>query len=284
MIKIGIFGAGQAGLMVAKWLPAEQKLVGFIDNNIKKQGKSVMGVPVYSMEQALEIGMDKIWIAVLNREATTEIVWQITESGFSGEIVELQQFREKQDIRLASLRLIAEELKKRKISGDVAELGVFQGMFAAEINRLFPEKKLYLFDTFYGFDERDIEIEKKVGNRYAKAGTFSETGIDIVKARLMYPEQAVFCPGYFPESLVKNADQLPRFSFISLDPDLYEPVYEGLRFFYPRLNSGGMIQIHDYNSMQFPGVKKAVEKYCEERDIYIVPLMDLHGSAVVIKP
>lgn len=79
-------------------------------------------------------------------------------------------------------------------------------------------------------------------------------------------------------------EELPGFAFVSLDPDLYVPVYEGLRTFYPLLNSGGMILIHDYNSMQFPGVKKAVERFCEEQKIYIVPLMDLHGSAVIIKP
>lgn len=270
--------------MAARWLPAEQELVGFIDNNAQKQGQFFLRVPVYSLKQALKLGLDKIWIAVLNREAATEIALQIEESGFAGEVVKLQQFRGNQDIRLASLRLIAEELKKWNVPGEVAELGVFQGMFAAEINRLLPEKRLYLFDTFYGFDDRDIEIEKRVGNRYAKAGDFSDTGIDVVKVRLMYPEQAVFCPGYFPESLTAIAEELPRFAFVSLDPDLYEPVYEGLRIFYPLLSSGGMILVHDYNSMQFPGVKKAVEKFREEQKISVVPLMDLHGSAVIVKP
>lgn len=269
--------------MAAKWLPAQQELVGFIDNNAEKQGHFFQEAPVYSLQQALELGLDKIWIAVLNREAAEEIAGQITESGFSGEVMELQRFRENQDIRMSALRLIAEELKMRKVPGAVAELGVFQGAFAKEINRLLPDKKLYLFDTFYGFDERDLDMEKRVGNRYAKAGDFSDTDVEAVKAQLMYPEQAVFCPGYFPESIANMENDLPRFAFVSLDPDLYEPVYEGLCIFYPLLNPGGMILIHDYNSMQFPGVKKAVQRFCEEQMVYIVPLMDLHGSAVIIK-
>lgn len=283
-MRIGIFGAGQSGAMAARWLPEKQELAGFIDNSAEKQGQYLMDVPIYSLKQALELGLDIIWIAVLNCEAAEEIARQIDESGFHGEIIGLQHFRRNQDIRMAALRLIAEELKRRNIPGETAELGVFQGVFAKEINRLLPEKKLYLFDTFCGFDIRDIEIEKRVGNRYAKASDFSDTDIDIVKSKLPYQGQAVFCPGHFPESLMNIEEELPRFAFVSLDPDLYEPVYEGLRAFYPLLNSGGMILIHDYNSMQFPGVKKAVERFCEEYKIYIVPLMDLHGSAVIIKP
>lgn len=99
-MRIGIFGAGQAGAMASRWLPAEQELVGFIDNNAQKQGQIFLGVLVYSLKQALELGLDKIWIAVLNREAASEIALQIEESGFVGEVVKLQQFREKQDIEV----------------------------------------------------------------------------------------------------------------------------------------------------------------------------------------
>jgi O-methyltransferase len=63
-------------------------------------------------------------------------------------------------IRYSSLELAALEIKKRGITGAVAELGVFRGDFAARINSVFPERKLYLFDTFAGFDERDIAREK----------------------------------------------------------------------------------------------------------------------------
>ncbi len=38
------------------------------------------------------------------------------------------------------------------------------------------------------------------------------------------------------------------------------------------------------NKVQFEGVKKAVDKYCDEKKLYVLPLMDMHGSAVLIKP
>jgi O-methyltransferase len=41
-------------------------------------------------------------------------------------------------------------------TGDFAEFGVFQGQTAKLIHHFCPERKLSLFDTFEGFDERDI--------------------------------------------------------------------------------------------------------------------------------
>lgn len=286
-MKVGIFGAGQAGLMAAKWIPSSQKVVCFIDNNEKKQGTMLEEIPVVSLTEAMEKNIDIIWVAVLNKEARVQIIEQIKENGFKGEIINIQDVRERQSIRLAALRLIAAEIKKRNVPGEMAELGVFQGDFAREMNRLFPEKKLYLFDTFEGFHEKDVVIEKELGSKRASVGDFSNTSMDLVKEKLPYPEQAIFCPGYFPESLKNLGEQgiveLPKFALVSLDPDLYEPVYQGLSVFYPKLSLGGAILIHDYNSIQFPGVKKAVERYCEENDLYVVPVMDLHGSAILLK-
>lgn len=288
--RIAVFGAGQAGLMVKRWLPAGNELICFIDNNEKKQGTSLDNVPVLSLEQAVEHGADCIWIAVLNKEAAKEIEVQVRQFGFAGRIIRISDFRERQDIRLASLRLLAEEIRKRNIPGEMAELGVYQGELACEMNTLFPEKKLYLFDTFSGFDEKDIAAEESrmsqngLSKYRGNAGKrdFSDTSIELVRSRLPHPKQTVFCPGYFPESL-KQIEELPPLSLVSLDPDLYEPVYQGLKVFYPKLVCGGVILIHDYNSVQFPGVKLAVERYCEEEKLFVVPLMDLHGSAVLIK-
>lgn len=75
----------------------------------------------------------------------------------------------------------------------------------------------------------------------------------------------------------------PCFALVSLDPDLYEPTLEGLRYFYPRLAPGGRILIHDYTSCQFEGVKMAVDEYCRAHELFVVPLMDLHGTAVLVK-
>lgn len=279
---IAIFGAGQAGEMFANWLPAGQQLICYIDNHPAKQGTKNGDIPVCSLSEALAMDLDMIVVAVLNRDAAKEIEAQIRDSGFDGEVIQIQDFRGRQDIRLAAVRLLASEIRDRKIPGAMAELGVYQGELAREMNRLLPERPLYLFDTFEGFDAKDLAVEQQFGSRRAKAEDFSDTSMELVREKMLHPEQVIFCKGYFPESL-KQVGELPKLALVSLDPDLYEPVYQGLKVFYPLLSPGGAIVIHDYNSVQFPGVKKAVQKYCEEQGLFVVPLMDLHGSAVLIK-
>lgn len=280
MKKIMIFGAGQAGSMISNWINGGLELLGFIDNNPNLHGKYKDNKKIYSAKESIKMMPDIIVITVLNKEASEEIQLQLKLLDYKGIIFNINDFKSYIDIRLASLRLIASEINEQKLEGEVAELGVYKGKFASEINRLFPSKKLYLFDTFEGFNSKDVNIENSHGYSKAKIGDFSDTNMELVKNHLPYKEQAIFIKGYFPESV---KEELPSFCFVSLDTDLYKPTYEGLKVFYPKLVKGGMIIIHDYNSTQFSGVKEAVREFCIENNAFLVPLCDIHGSAVLIK-
>ncbi len=278
MKKVMIFGAGQAGEMISNWVSENLDLLGFIDNNSNLHGTKIEDKIIYSIDDAMNIEPDIIFISVLNKEASIQIQNQINKLDYKGQVFNINDFRDYINIRLASLRLIANQIKN--LEGEVAEVGVYKGDFACEINRLFPNKELYLFDTFEGFCDKDIDIEKN--NKYSKAkvGDFSDTNIEFVKNRLPYKEKSIFVKGYFPESI--NIE-LPKFCFVSLDTDLYKPTYEGLKVFFKKVVTGGVIMIHDYNSMQYKGVKEAVDKFCEEEKVSLVPLCDMHGSVVLVK-
>lgn len=275
-----IFGAGQAGIMISNWISGNLKLLGYIDNNPNLHGKYKENKKIYSAKESVKMEPDIIVITVLNKESSEEIQLQLKLLDYKGIVFNINDFKSYIDIRLASLRLIAEEINEANLEGEVAELGVYKGKFASEINKLFPNKKLYLFDTFEGFSSEDVSIEKTNGYSKAKKGDFSDTSIELVKDKLQYKEQVVFVKGHFPESI---KEELPKFCFVSLDTDLYKPTYEGLKIFYPRLVDGGRIIIHDYNSTQFPGVKKAVKEFCNQNNVFVVPLCDIHGSVVIIK-
>lgn len=82
-------------------------------------------------------------------------------------------------IRNSSLELVANEIYTNHIERSVAELGVYRGEFAKIINELFPDRKLYLFDTFEGFCYKDTALDK---SREYSLGSqdFSDTSIEIV--------------------------------------------------------------------------------------------------------
>ncbi|MEI7432853.1 MAG: TylF/MycF/NovP-related O-methyltransferase [Methanomicrobiales archaeon] len=178
--------------------------------------------------------------------------------------------------RIKSLNLLAREIIERNIPGEVAELGVYRGDFARRISSLFPDRKLYLFDTFEGFDTRDLTSESEQ-DLQTDFGDFSRVNVRNVLSRIPNPLQCIVKPGYFPESL----DGLEEtFSFVSIDTDLYKPTYEGLCYFYPRLAAGGYIMVHDYGPRRYQGVKMAVRQFSDECKAPYTPLTDTNGSVV----
>ena len=66
-----------------------------------------------------------------------------------------------------------------------------------------------------------------------------------------------------------------------MDGDIYESTLEGLRFFYPRMNKGGIILSHDYCSLGFPGVKRAFDEFMSDKPEPVIELWD--SQALVVK-
>ena len=187
---------------------------------------------------------------------------------------------EDRDPRRAVLELMSREIMRYKIDGAAAELGVYRGDFAKLINHFLPDKKLYLFDTFEGFDERDTNFDIKSGLRRRTPSDFTQTSVELVLSKMEHPENCIIRKGWFPDTSEGIDD---TFCFVSLDADLYQPILAGLKFFYPRLLHGGVIMIHDFNNSEYSGVRQAVREFCEDKDIGYVCLHDSCGSAVIVK-
>lgn len=186
--------------------------------------------------------------------------------------------------RFRTFELVANEIIKNKVKGSVAELGVFMGSFSQMINAKFPDKKIYLFDTFESFDEHEFKEEVKRGrvSEDFREG-FKNTSVERVLARMPYPNKCVIKKGLFPDTAVGLENE--EYAFVSIDVDLEKSIFEGLRYFYPRLKHRGAIFLHDYNNYCLEGVKEAVKLYEEETGTYLpkVPLSDEGGTLVIVK-
>ncbi len=277
-----ILGAGQFGQACANLInAADTKLLAFGDNNLSLQGTCLGETPILSIENAVNLKPDYALIAVSDQTRSSQLRDQAEKAGFQGIFWLLGQLCRRFDIRLATLRRMADRLIQQGIAGDIAELGVYQGELACQLNALFPDRRLHLFDTFEGFDARDIQEESARGFSRAREGDFADTSLSFVQSRLPFPDQALFHKGFFPDTTagLENC----RFALVSLDADLYAPVLAGLEYFYPRLSPGGMILLHDYNNRRFRGASQAVEDYEKAHGpLPLVPLCDLHGTAVIL--
>jgi O-methyltransferase len=182
-------------------------------------------------------------------------------------------------IRISTFELAVREISERNIPGATAEVGVYRGDFAKYINQAFPDRKLYLFDTFEGFDKNDTAIEQ--AKNFGEGNQdFSNTSTELVLSKMTNKNNCIVKQGRFPASLNSLEE---NFCFVSLDADLYEPIYQGLVYFYPRLSKGGYIFIHDYNNKHYSGAKQAVREYCEQHQIGYVPVSDEWGTVVITK-
>lgn len=186
------------------------------------------------------------------------------------------------DRRIESLRLCANILNENGIEGAVAEAGVFEGDFAQYINIYFKDRKLYLFDTFEGFENEKLKSnvdecwEKWMEKNYA----FNSSGVESVLKKMQYPENCIIRKGFFPQT-AECLDE--TFCFVNIDMDIYQSTRDGLEYFWPRMKKRGIIFVHDYVSWNCPGVKKAVDEFCEKNGIGLVCLPEFNGTVVLVK-
>jgi hypothetical protein len=182
--------------------------------------------------------------------------------------------------RLWSFILNIKQILSENIPGNFAEVGVWRGNTASILAHyaVHANRKVYLFDTFEGFDTRDLSgVDKN------KCMAFSDTSLEMVQS-VMGPlnDVCLFEKGYFPSS-VKDYHKTMVYSIVSIDCDLYEPIKAALEFFYPRMSKGGLFLLHDYSSLSWDGAKKAIDEFCAMEKVYLILLPDKSGSAFLRK-
>ena len=163
------------------------------------------------------------------------------------------------------------------IPGSLAELGVYRGTTAKLLHALFPGRTLWLFDTFEGFDARDLAHERRAkGDGFR----FDDTSLGAVLRHVGASDRVRACKGYFPETAAAVPDG-ETFALVHLDADLRKPTEDALAFFYPRLSPGGFLVLHDYGSGAWPGIAEAVDAFFADKPEGVVRIPDKSGTAIV---
>jgi hypothetical protein len=236
----------------------------------------VQGIKVIPPNEIPEIDIGKIYIA--STSSPNRIVDYLH--------LELSVPLDKIDISFVVFSLARNKFVKsfahliygKGLNGNVAECGVSIGEFALEINGAFPDRKLYLFDTFTGFDERDLRIEVERGfSNISGTHFFLDNAEEVVMRKLPHKENAILCKGWFPQSAQSVDD---NFIFVNVDFDLYAPILSALKFFWYKMVRGGVILVHDYFSEEwspdnaYKGARIAVDEFCAVNNIYVMPIGD----------
>jgi O-methyltransferase len=179
----------------------------------------------------------------------------------------------------AGRRLMIHQLLRltEQVPGDTAECGVYLGASSYLICSFIAQSALpkshHLFDSFEGLSapapqdnihwrEHDLQVD------------FGETA-----RRLSRFKNVHYYKGWIPDRFAEVADR--RFSFLHIDVDLYEPTRDSVAFFYPRVNTGGIIVCDDYGFATCSGATKAMDEYLQDKPEKMVKLSD--GGGFLIK-
>ena len=278
--KVFVFPAGVNGLKVLYHLDDTYEVLAFL-HSMPPYYKELEGHKVISPAEIKDYEYDFIILAIADYEEVLK--QQLTCLGVPDEKIVVFCPNDRitwLDERYAMARTCIRYIHERNIKGAVAELGVYKGAFAAYLSTMLPDRKIYLFDTFSGFSEKDqAEKETNIIGGVA-AHDFSDTSVQEVLSAMPVKDAVVIKKGWFPETAHGVDD---TFCFVSLDADLYAPILAGLEFFYPRLEKGGYIFIHDFESFRYPGCKRAVLEFCEKNGISFVPILDRCASVIITK-
>ncbi|WP_428326226.1 TylF/MycF/NovP-related O-methyltransferase [Nitrosopumilus sp.] len=165
------------------------------------------------------------------------------------------------------------------VNGDFAECGVYKGGTSFLISSIIDDsslkKQLHLFDTFKGMPKyADDDPSSHTQD------DFNDTSEETVKSFLQDFQFIEFYPGLIPLTF-KNITE-KTFSFVHIDVDLYKSVDDCCKFFYSKMNPGGVMLFDDYG---FKGYQLAARKAVDEffKDKPENPLVLQNGQCLVIK-
>jgi hypothetical protein len=172
---------------------------------------------------------------------------------------------------LASLAHYAKQLP-----GEFAETGVYQGGSALLLAQTLQDtsKKFYLFDSFKGLPEPDLNHD-----RFFQQGEYAAP-LETVKERLRGVSHLVDVrEGWIPGTFAGLEDK--QYAFAHVDVDLYQPTLDSCRYFYPRLTPGGVMLFDEYGFSSAHGEKVAVDEFFADKPEQ--PIALITGQAFIVK-
>lgn len=278
--------------------PKNMKLVGIASgikeawNIYDEQGnmlEEINELPIMPLEAAATYESDCIILVAGNKDDEEALKYMIYRTDYRGEVMSLFDISEEFSLKTSVLRKLSRRLDELGVEGAIADLGAYRGDISWQMNAMMPERKLYLFDTFTGYDARDIAKEQELQLSDAQIGEFSlsrnerEHLNERILGRMPYAEQVELRPGWFPETAFELEHE--KYALVHIDTGLYAPTYSGIQYFFPRLSKGGVILVSGYTDGKSQSVCQAVRDLEAEYGAFLItPLCDIDGTIMIMRP
>ncbi|TDF39466.1 polysaccharide deacetylase [Alteromonadaceae bacterium M269] len=172
-----------------------------------------------------------------------------------------------------------------KLEGDFVECGVWRGFYTTAIlnyiNWPMPERHFYLFDSWEGLDNEQLnKNEKQQIGKINYLNKFYADQFDQVNNHFSTYKNVKLIKGMIPKTL-ENVE-INKVCYLSLDMNCAAPEIAAANFFWDKIISGGVILLDDYGLVQYEEQKVAFDIFAKEKDVTILALPT--GQGIIIKP
>jgi len=180
---------------------------------------------------------------------------------------------------IQAMYLLAEEVLTRRIKGDFVECGVFLGglatAMALALQKHNEQRTFHLFDSWIGLPlgcvkdgnkqpgigdmrhDPNLPLEQRLVSCGCNEATVEQVKANFNRFGLQTPFK--FYPGWFQKTLPALApDAITEIAVLHLDADLYESTLITLDYMYPKVVTGGLVVLDDYN---LGGCREAFKDY-----------------------
>jgi hypothetical protein len=143
--------------------------------------------------------------------------------------------------------------KINKIKGEIVECGVWRGGFSIFLSHLFPDRKIWVCDSFQGFQPLSNARYEFNGERHTPAYKMSHVGpigISLEEVQSHFATYGLgddkrinYLPGFVKDSLPNSG--IGEIALLRIDVDAYSATLEVLEELYDKVQPGGYIIFDD---------------------------------------
>ncbi len=165
----------------------------------------------------------------------------------------------------------------KDIPGDFVECGVNKGgMARAAVHYTgftnATAKKFYLLDTYQGTPKHCLAEDETRRNQY-------EECYDRVVQNFHEFKNVVIVKGEVPATLARVPSQ--QICFLSLDMNALAPEIAAIEYFWPKLSTGGIVVLDDYNNVGHERQKRGFDEFCHQHGKQVMSLPT--GQGLIFK-
>jgi hypothetical protein len=171
------------------------------------------------------------------------------------------------------------------LEGDIVECGVYKGGMSLFLTKLFPNKKIWLVDSYdEGFQDINTAPYKtdKLDDPHKKGYPIKngELGIPMEQVKEFFNNfgegsnpNINYIKGFVKDVLDPKVCSIDKISLLRIDVDAYSATREVLELLYHKVVSGGMIIFDDAN---IDSARLAIEEFFQKENIILNTIPPTH--------